>query len=55
MFSPETAMKRLFILFGAALLSSGGLAAELRDPGAFSNIDNDDQRAIALFSEAGKV
>jgi hypothetical protein len=48
-------MKRLFILFGAALLSSGALAAELRDPGAFSNIDNDDQRAIALFSEAGKV
>jgi hypothetical protein len=49
-------MRRTLVLM-VALAATGAAAtgAELRKPGAFSGIKNDDERAAALFTEAGKV
>jgi hypothetical protein len=48
-------MKWIARLAAVAALASGATAAELRGPEAFSGIKEDDKRAIAVFTEAGKV
>jgi hypothetical protein len=49
-------MKGIFKVLAFAVLASGGAsAAELRGPDAFSGIKDDNQRAVAIFNEAGKV
>ncbi len=48
-------MKWIVKIVAVAALTSGATAAELRGPDAFSGIKDKDQRAIAIFNEAGKV
>ncbi len=48
-------MKWVATLFAVSVLASGAMAAELRTPESFSGIKDKDQRAAAIFTEAGKV
>lgn len=49
-------MRKLMMSFAvAACLASGAFAAELCGPDAFSEIKGDEERALAIFNEAGKV
>jgi hypothetical protein len=49
----KTMLKAL--LFAFAFMSFPALAEDLKSPDAFNGIQNQDERSIALFLEAGKV
>jgi hypothetical protein len=56
MFENEGPMKWMTRLFAVMALASGAAAAaELRSPESFSGIKDSNQRAVAIFTEAGKV